>query len=283
MKRSLLGALATAVTAVAAWWVWPAAGPEALPPSSAAPSSLPPASLAETPQAHASAASAVAQAHAWLQQEATLRGSQMDGGWRLNVQGGLEPDMAVRRRFDYFLQLLGQQPIERIGAQLRSVAEQELPPAATQEVMQLWTRYVALQQVRYSSPVDPANPSSLQAALTERQVARRSALGRVWADAFYAEEEAQLLQLAHAPAARTVTLIDRDALDPAAQARLAQEEARQARWAAKLAQARAEAHALAQAPELSPLQRQQAQQALLQRFSAAEQVRVAALLGLPPP
>jgi hypothetical protein len=178
---------------------------------------------------------------------------------------------------------LGQQPIERISALVQTQAEQALSPAAAREVMQLWRRYLELQQVKFSTQVNPQDPQSISAALAERQIARRSALGRVWADAFYAQEEAQILQMTQASGPRSSTLIDRSTLDPAALARLVQEEALQEQWQSRLSEARVELQRINSAPELSDLQRQQAQRALLQRFSGEERVRAAALLALPAP
>lgn len=286
MKRPLLVIVALGCTLAAVWWAEPFASPNLTTQASnaTAPATDVPAISASPASADSPTASAPSQAMAtWLVQDSPLRGSSVDGSWSVDAQGQLVPDIALRRRFDYFLQLLGQQPIERISALVQTQAEQALSPAAAREVMQLWQRYLELQQVKFSTQVNPQDPQSISAALAERQIARRSALGRVWADAFYAQEEAAILQMTQASGPRSATLIDRSTLDAGALARLAQEEAQQARWQARLAEARAELERIKGAAELSELQRQQAQQALLQRFSASEQVRVAALLGLPPP
>ena len=286
MKRPLLVIVALGCAAVAVWWVDPFATPTPTTQASnaAAPAADIPSISASQPSAGSQAPHPQGQAMAtWLAQEGPLRGSSMDGSWSVNAQGQLVPDIALRRRFDYFLQLLGQQPIERISALVQTQAEQALSPAAARDVMQLWHRYLELQQVTFTTQVNPQDPQSISTALAERQMARRSALGRVWADAFYAQEEAQILQMTQASGPRTETLIDRSTLDPAALTRLAQEEAQQAQWQARLADARAELERLQSAPELSDLQRQHAQQALLQRFKAQERVRAAALLGLPAP
>ena len=286
MKRPLPVFVALGCTLAALWWAEPSASPG---PTTQASNATTPA--ADSPTLSASqasvgrqAADAEGQAMAtWLAQDSPLRGSSMDGSWSVNAQGQLVPDIALRRRFDYFLQLLGQQPIERISALVQTQAEQALSPAAAREVMQLWQRYLELQQVKFSTQVNPQDPQSISAALAERQIARRSALGRAWADAFYAQEEAQILQMTQASGPRSDTLIDRSTLDPAALARLAQEEAEQARWQARLSDARAELQRINSAPELSDVQRQLALQALLQGFNAQERVRAAALLGLPAP
>ena len=286
MKRPLLVIVALGCTLAAVWWAEPFASPHPTPQANqtTAPAADSPSISASQPAAERQTANAEGQALAtWLAQDSPLRGSSMDGSWSVDAQGQLVPDIALRRRFDYFLQLLGQQPIERISALVQTQAEQALSPAAARDVMQLWQRYLELQQVKFTVQVNPQDPQSISAALAERQIARRSALGRVWADAFYAQEEAQILQMTQASGPRSSTLIDRSTLDPAALARLVQEEALQAQWQSRLSEARGELQRINSAPELSDLQRQQAQRALLQRFSGEERVRAAALLGLPAP
>ncbi|MDZ7812028.1 MAG: lipase chaperone [Ideonella sp.] len=286
MKRSLLVILALGCAAAAVWWAYPTATPSPTTQASKAAASAAdsPAAPASPTAADSPAANAPGPAMAtWLAQDSPLRGSSVDGGWSVNAQGQLVPDIALRRRFDYFLQLLGQQPIERISALVQTQAEQALSPAAAREVMQLWQRYLELQQVKFTTQVNPQDPHSITAALAERQIARRSALGRVWADAFYAQEEAEILQMTQATGPRSAALIDRSKLGDDALARLAQEEAQQAQWQARLSEARAELERINNADELSAIQRQRAQHALLMRFNAREQVRAAALLGLPPP
>ena len=286
MQRPLPVIVALGCTLAAVWWAEPFATPNPTAQVSNATAPVTDLPSISASQASAEKPSADEEGPAmatWLAQESPLRGSSMDGSWSVNAQGQLVPHIALRRRFDYFLQLLGQQPIERISALVQTQAKQALSPAAAHEVMQLWQRYLELQQLKLTTQVNPHDPQSISAALAERQIARRSALGRVWADAFYAREEGQILQMTQASGPRSDTLIDRSTLDPAALARLAQEEAEQARWHTRLSDARAELQRINGAPELSDVQRQLAQQALLQRFNAQERTRAAALLSLPAP
>lgn len=158
-------------------------------------------------------------------------------------------------------------------------------PAAA--VLDAWQRYLELQRYPYRSSVQLGDRASLAAALAERQQVRRRILGAELAQAFFADDEAQLQALmlpsqATQPDAHT-TRIDRSRLDPQALSRLQAEEAAWADWQRRLAAARHEVEALQAAAELSTLQRTQAIDRLIaQRFDAQEAVRVRALLHLPP-
>ncbi|RQO59929.1 lipase chaperone [Paucibacter sp. KBW04] len=251
----------------------PSAGPaQALPMASATPASP----TAPAPSAFTN----------WLQQQSVLRGTELDGGWGLVANGELQPSLALRRRFDYLLQLQGQRKLDEIGAYLRELAGQELSAANTERVMTVWQRYLQLQQTRFRNKVNPQDLSTLAPALTEQQEARRRLLGPAWAHAFYGEEESQAATLIQAsaetggkPTAAT-DLIDRSRLDAAALSRLQEEDAAQARWQARLKAAAAQIQRLRQDKQLSEIQRQQAIQSLIeQSFEGGERLRARALLG----
>jgi lipase chaperone LimK len=219
----------------------------------------------------------------WVQTRSVLRGTALDGGWGLDANGTLQPSLALRRRFDHVQQLQGQLNLAQITAYLTDLARQDLTPAQAAAVLQVWAHYLQLQQHPYQVVVRLDDPDSLAAALAERQQARRQGLGPDWAQAFYGEEEAALTEQILRPTspAPAAGLIDRRALSPQAQQRLAAEEAGQAAFERKLAQAREAVGGLQQAPELSEVQRQQAVQNWLDaHFDAAEQRRVRALLSL---
>ncbi|MBB4843375.1 lipase chaperone LimK [Paucibacter oligotrophus] len=222
----------------------------------------------------------------WLHQHSVLRGTELDGGWGLGANGDLQPSLALRRRFDYLLQLQGQRSLDEIGAYLRELAGQQLSVANAEAVMAVWRPYLQLQQSRWRHSVNPQDPSTLAPALAEQQEARRRLLGPAWAHAFYGEDEGQVAALIQASAeaggqpARSAELIDRSRLDAAALGRLQEEEAAQARWQARLKAAAAQLQALRQDSQLSELQRRQAIQALIeQSFEGSERLRARALLG----
>lgn len=222
----------------------------------------------------------------WLQNKSALRGTELDGGWGLAAKGDLQPSLALRRRFDYLLQLQGQRSLDEIGAYLRELAGQELSAANAEAVMAVWRPYLQLQQSRWRHSANPQDPGTLAPALAEQQEARRRLLGPAWAHAFYGEEEGQIAALIQASAeaggkpARAAELIDRSRLDAAALSRLQEEDAAQARWQARLKAAAAQLQALRQDRQLSEIQRRQAVQSLIeQSFEGGERLRARALLG----
>lgn len=215
-----------------------------------------------------------------------LAGTQWDGDWALSAQGELRPHISLRRRFDYLLQMQGQRPLEAITQLLRQRAEQALRADQAQTVMDLWQRYLRLQQAALPNSPSPHDPAALLAALQARQQARIAHLGPAWAYAFFADEEARLQQtLANElrDDASPPPLIDTRQLPPEALARLEKEQRRQARWEARLQQARQAFEHIRVAPHLSEAQKQEEITRLLSTYTDAERVRVAALLGLPTP
>jgi lipase chaperone LimK len=217
--------------------------------------------------------------------QTSLAGTQADGQWGADANGRLRIDFSLRQRIDYFLTLLGEQPLDRVRSLVHGSASKELPAAALQELMQLWDRYVALQQHRFQTSVDLSQPGAWSAALLERQTVRRQILGADVAYAFYAQEERELQQMmaraqsaSVAPAEQSVPI----ALHPEATQREAQLEREWSQWQQRIDQARAEMLRLQNAPELSAPQRQNALAAMLvSQFPLdSERLRAAALLGL---
>jgi len=284
--------LASAAFVGAAWLVL--ARSEAAPASVAeAPQARPPASahdlLAPTPPAQRGALRDPVRFERWMQQQSSLRGTDLDGGWDVVARGQLHPTIALRRRFDQLLTLAGEAKVEELTAYIEQDVRDLAGPMAAAQVLEAWQRYITLQRHAFRS-VDPKDPQSLQAAHAERQQVRRQLLGLELATAFFAEEEAQfaaLLQQRQAGAAEPPPVrgiaIDRQTLAPEALARLQKEEAAWADWERRLAAARDELSRLQAAAELSDLQRrQQIEQLIAQRFDAKEAVRVRALLHLSP-
>jgi lipase chaperone LimK len=272
-------------------------------PASAPQASGPGAALAAPPGADAATLSA------WRRERSSLRGTELDGSWGLDAQGRLQPTLALRRRFDHLLLLRdGEAGTATLARLVRQEVEAAAGAAAAQQVLDVWQRYVDLLDMRFATRVDLARPETWGPALAERQRARRDRLGLAWAQAFYADEEAELQALintqgrsdrspaapaAAAPAASGVMVLglqrgglgpeQRAALSPEQRERLQAVEAEQAQWTGRLDEARREVDALRVAAHLSAPQRREAIEAwLAQHFDAQEQVRVRALLELPP-
>ena len=236
--------------------------------------------------------------------DGSLRGAEFEGGWGRWMDGRLQPDFALRQRFDQLLTTVGEIRTDELRAFIASRAERDTSREQALAVLALWDPYLALQQVRFSATLDLSRPADWPRVLQAHQLARREHLGPAWADAFYGEEEQRFRELiaersqatlARAPAAAT------DALNPSAQLpatvlhqlrvatygreaaeRLREEDLAQIAWQTRLGNARDTVHRLRHAPELSELQRELAvEQWLAQNFSASEQIRVRALLDLP--
>ena len=252
-------------------------------------------------QHNADAARAADSARAHVQtvlERGSLRESELDGDWGRWVEGQLQPSQTLRQRFDYLLTSLG----EADPAQLRHWIEQEVTAqksaAAARQVLAVWDRYIALQQHRFRHAPNVADPGTWAVALAERSQVRQQLLGRDWAQAFYADEEAALTQyieqrkqqrvepdpsvlLIATPGTAPDQLHSQRVQQLGAEAaeRLRAEDQAWADWERRLAAAQQALNTLATAPNLSAPQRQQAQDAhLAQHFSGSELQRARALL-----
>lgn len=228
----------------------------------------------------------------------SLRGSDLDGDWGTWVDGQLQPSASLRRRFDYLLTALGEvQPSD-----LRHWIEQELSAqmsaGAARQVLAVWDRYITLQQHGFNQQANPNDAATWQPALAERSATRRQVLGADWAEAFYGDEERAFVTFTAELTAQRAAGTPQAEVDlltgPPSEAlqaqrvqqfgaeaaeRLRAEDMAWAEWERRLQGARQQMQTLAAAPELSALQRSQAQETYLtQNFSGHELVRARALL-----
>lgn len=237
-------------------------------------------------------------ARLWV--DGSLRGTDLDGDWGTWVGDRLQPGLLLRRRFDYLLTGTG----EVEPAELRHWIEQQLTLErgidAARQVLDVWDRYLSLQQRRFETAWKPEDPASWAGVMAERSKVRRDVLGAPWAQAFYADEERDFAALAARRNAPPVdvgqppaSLLTPDAArqTPELQAaraaqfgaeaaeRLRAEDVAWARWEQQVADARAALQAIAQRPELSAPQRDQARlDELARRFSGPELQRAHAIL-----
>ena len=147
----------------------------------------------------------------------SLRGSTRDGEIALDASGHVRADGGLRRRFDWYLTLIGEFSHADIRALLLADVQQELGGQAALETADWYDRYVGLHEELARSDVsgDPA------AQLAQLQVVRHRWLGAA-ADAMYGEEEAETAYTLQRQA-----LLNDNRLDPATRAaRLAELEAR---------------------------------------------------------
>ncbi len=236
----------------------------------------------------------------------SLRGSELDGDWGQWVDGQLQPSLSLRRRFGYMLTALGEVQAADLAHWIDQEVSAERNAPAARQVLAVWGRYIRLQQTSFTTQVNPVDAATWQAALAERTAARQQILGVDWAKAFYADEERTFVAFSEKPAAQRASGADEQTLAiallrPAAEQneqrhaqrvaqfgaeaaeRLQQEDASWADWEQRLQAARERMQAIAAAPELSALQRRQAQDAALaEAFSGNELVRARSLLGAAP-
>jgi lipase chaperone LimK len=214
----------------------------------------------------------------------SLAGTQPDGDWGVDAQGQLKVSRALRRRFDYYLSLIGERPLVEIQALVLQAAKQSLQEPSLGQVMALWERYVRLQQHPWKHTVDLNQPTSWSAALSERQIVRRQILGADVAYAFFSEEEGELQQmLMHVQTGQAMsntTPPTSAPLHPNAREREAAVQEQWQQWEQRLNAAREKIEQLRQAPELSAVQREHAIEAyLVSHFQSDELLRARALLG----
>lgn len=217
----------------------------------------------------------------WLEEKSSLRGISLDGAWDIDSEGRLKPTLALRRRFDQLLSLVGEATLDEITAYVERDVTTLAGPAAAQQVLDVWRRYVELQKHAFNLQVDMRDRSTWAPAQAERQDVRRRLLGDEVARAFYAEDDAMLQAVLATPPATAVSFqsIDKASLPPEAAQRLRQEEAAWADWERRLGDAKREQAALQAHEEMSQVQRDEAlSRYIQQRFKADELVRVRALL-----
>ena len=219
-------------------------------------------------------------------QTSSLADTETDGSWSIAANGQAQPNIALRRRFDYLLLLQGERSLAALTAEIQRQVLAAHGAVAAQQVVALWHSYVQLQQKQWKTQVDMLRPTTWASALTERSQVRRELLGIAWADAFYREEEDALRQQIAKSNGQTVAAApspeaNLPAVLPDAVLRQAEVDAELQQWQRRLEAARAQVAQLQQAPELSVTQRTEAIAAYINsQFSGTELLRAKALLKL---
>ena len=219
-------------------------------------------------------------------QTSSLADTQADGAWSIGANGQAQPNMALRRRFDYFLLLQGERSLAALTAEIQRQVLAAHGAIAAQQVLALWRSYLQLQQKQWATQVDMRQPSSFASALAERSQVRRELLGIAWADAFYRDEEDALRQQIARFNTPEMTVqatpeSNQPVALPDATARQAAVDAEWQQWRQRLETARTQVARLQQAPELSAIQRTEAVAVYINsQFSGTELLRAKALLKL---
>lgn len=126
--------------------------------------------------------------------DGSLRGTAADGGVDTGFGGHLQPDMALRRLFDYYLTLRGETDLHGIRRLLHEdLLRRRLDEPLIGEVMRAFDRYVRYQQ----AAAGLANPPGLSLAgqFARIDALRRQMLGDTLAAAFFGAEQARQQQL----------------------------------------------------------------------------------------
>jgi lipase chaperone LimK len=125
----------------------------------------------------------------------SLRGTQPDGAISFTDDQKLIVDLNLRRRFDYFLARIGEQPLATIRAALVQ-SLMDMSPAKTTQVLAAFDRYLRYLQDVALQPFQNAGLMPLR-VVEELKIFRRARLGADMAKGFFAlEEERDLYALA---------------------------------------------------------------------------------------
>ncbi|PUE34403.1 hypothetical protein [Limnohabitans sp. Jir72] len=122
------------------------------------------------------------------------------GRWGQFERGQLRPDSDLRRRFDQLLAQRTTQAWSDMRNTVQALAMHDLSPEGVQAVVQIWDNYLNL--LIWDETMQ--NQLDLKALTADQWIVSRldffrqarSLLGPEWAQAFFAEDQAQLEQLA---------------------------------------------------------------------------------------
>lgn len=128
----------------------------------------------------------------------SLQGTEVDGSVQADANGHLRPDRSVRNLFDYFLALVGEEPLSRVRQRIVAYLRSHLPATAASEAENLLDRYLAYEQARGhqgQGQADGAPPTMSLEAVAQR-MAQLTALRQQYFSAaertaFFGDEEAQ--------------------------------------------------------------------------------------------
>jgi hypothetical protein len=104
----------------------------------------------------------------WLTRHSSLRGVSLDGAWDVDRAGRLQPTLALRRRFDQLLSLVGETSLDQITAFVAHDVQETFGATAAAQVIDLWLRYLALQQHAFRTRADMNDRNTCSAARSRR-------------------------------------------------------------------------------------------------------------------
>lgn len=132
-----------------------------------------------------------------IQNIRSLSGTQIHGNLRIDEDGNLIVEKAVRQLFDYFLNVAGEIPRAELIEQIKQGIADYLAEPAQSQALEIFDNYIEYQtalQAEIDSglyQVSPGNLDDLEATYRTRSQLRSFHLGNEAATAFFEEEEAR--------------------------------------------------------------------------------------------
>lgn len=126
----------------------------------------------------------------------SLAGTEVDGYFSVTADGQLQPTLATRDLFDYFLSTFGERSLDEIQAEIRQHAETTLPAEAAAQANDLLDRYIAYKRASADFLSQPApamlagETAQLQQLFDEMVQLRRMHFSAAESEALFGPEEA---------------------------------------------------------------------------------------------
>jgi len=127
---------------------------------------------------------------------ASLRDTDVDGGFELDINGNLIISYRIRQLFDYFLTAQGEEPLPTLVRRLRAYINHTLSGEPAIEAEQLLDDYIGYLNDAASiddsgiAPGQKVDPAQIRAQKERLSAIRAGRFDAVTNDAFFAEEEA---------------------------------------------------------------------------------------------
>jgi len=131
---------------------------------------------------------------------ASLRGTEVDGGFRVDENGNLVIEQGIKRYFDYFMATVGEESIAEITARIHNAITTQLEEPARSQALTILEDYLSYKTALYEleqqmGEFNPASFDGSQLTLMEERLeaifdARRAHLSGDVVDVFFAEDEA---------------------------------------------------------------------------------------------
>lgn len=127
----------------------------------------------------------------------SLVGTEVDGSAQADAAGHLKLDRGLRNLFDYFLSLLGEEPLARVRERIVAYLRAHLPASAAAEGVNLLDRYLAYEAARGQQGQGDARDgspdvslSTLSQRMAQAKVLRQGYFSVAERQAFFGDEEA---------------------------------------------------------------------------------------------